>query len=442
MNQFFYQITRKASDLINSDDYRERNITRQTAFTRNRKLSFPVMIVLLLNFLTRTMQIELDDFFANVLDAGTDSVTKQAFFKARKNILPDAFKELFLMTRDMVLNKNKIKRHKGYRILAIDGSELRLDKTKENKDIFLPRNHSPENKTNAEISLLYDVISHYVIDAQIGSIGVCEREYAKKNLAHFSSICDEKDIVIFDRGYPSRDMIATLTGMGCKYLMRLQASCFKGVKENPSNDFRITVSTKTDTYSVRVVRVILKSGEIETLITNLSEDEFSADDFLDLYFLRWDIETTYDTLKNKLLIEKFSGRSPVAVLQEYYAMMFVLNCIAAMSAEEILANADFANDITTTPLEDNVTALQQLELGFSDAVFMDSVVANYLITSEGKDFVILPEGLEKEEYAIGFRKGDQALRDEVQNTLSELKADGTLGEISTKWFGSDITTVK
>ena len=51
MNQFFYQITRKASDLINSDDYRERNITMQTAFTRNRKLSFPVMIVLLLNFL-------------------------------------------------------------------------------------------------------------------------------------------------------------------------------------------------------------------------------------------------------------------------------------------------------------------------------------------------------------------------------------------------------
>jgi hypothetical protein len=112
-------------------------------------------------------------------------------------------------------------------------------------------------------------------------------------------------------------MIATLTGMGCKYLMRLQASCFKGVKENPSNDFRITVSTKTDTYSVRVVRVILKSGEVETLITNLSEDEFRADDFLDLYFFRWGIETTYDTLKNKLLIEKFAGRSPAAVLQDY-----------------------------------------------------------------------------------------------------------------------------
>lgn len=290
------------------------------------------MIVLLLNFLTRTMQIELDDFFANVLDADTESVTKQAFFKARKNILPDAFKELFLMTRDMVLSKNKIKRHKGYRILAIDGSELRLDKTKENKDIFVPQSRCAENKTNARISLLYDVVSNYVIDAQIGSIGISERDYAIKNLAYFSSVCDEKDIVIFDRGYPSRDMIAALTRMGCKYLMRLQASCFKGVKESPSNDFRITVSTKTDTYSVRVVRVILKSGEVETLITNLSENEFDANDFLELYFLRWGVETTYDTLKNKLLIEKFAGRSPIAVLQEYYAMMFVLNCIAAMSA--------------------------------------------------------------------------------------------------------------
>ena len=332
MNQFFYQITRKASELINSDDYRKRNIIKQTAFTRNRKLTFPVMIVLMLNLLTRTMQIELDDFFANVLDTDTDSVTKQAFFKARKNILPDAFKELFLMTRDMVLSKDKIKRHKGYRILAIDGSELRLNKTKENKDIFVPQSRSAENKTNARISLLYDVISNYVIDAQIGSIGISERDYAIKNLAHFSSICDEKDIVIFDRGYPSRDMIATLSEMGCKYLMRLQDSCFKGVKENSSNDFLITVSTKTNIYSVRVVRVLLKSGEVETLITNLSEDEFSANDFLGLYFLRWGIETIYDTLKNKLLIEKFAGRSSTAVLQEYYATMFVLNCIAAMSA--------------------------------------------------------------------------------------------------------------
>lgn len=332
MNQFFFQITHKASELINSDDYRKRNIAKQTAFTRNRKLTFPVMIVLLLNLLTRTMQIELDDFFANVLDADNDSVTKQAFFKSRKNILPDAFKELFLMTRDMVLNKNKIKRHKGYRILAIDGSELRLDKTKNNIDIFVPRGNASDNKTNAKISLLYDVISNYVIDAQIGSIDISEREYAKKNLSCFSTLCDEKDIIIFDRGYPSREMIAFLSNMGCKYLIRMQNNNFKAIKENNSSDFRINIVYKDVTYSARVVRVVLSNGEIETLITNLSENEFCTNDFLSLYFMRWGVETTYDTLKNKLLIEKFAGRSSVAVLQEFYAMMFLLNCIAAMSA--------------------------------------------------------------------------------------------------------------
>ena len=115
---------------------------------------------------------------------------------------------------------------------------------------------------------------------------------------------------------------------------------------------------------------------------------------------------------------------------------------AGSSAEEILMASDLYADITVTALEDNVTLLNQMELGFSDAVFLDSVVANYLITENSKDYVILPGNLEAEEYAIGFRKNDQTLRDEVQRVLSEMKADGKLGEISTKWFGSDITTVK
>ena len=112
------------------------------------------------------------------------------------------------------------------------------------------------------------------------------------------------------------------------------------------------------------------------------------------------------------------------------------------TAQEILEGWDKFSEITESPLEDNVEALRQMELGFSDAVFLDSVVANYFITSNSKDYVVLDGNLESEEYAIGFRKNDQALRDKVQETLSEMKKDGTLGEISTKWFGSDVTTVK
>ncbi|SHM42870.1 amino acid ABC transporter substrate-binding protein [Ruminococcus flavefaciens] len=112
------------------------------------------------------------------------------------------------------------------------------------------------------------------------------------------------------------------------------------------------------------------------------------------------------------------------------------------SAQDILEASDLFENITETPLEDNVTALNQMELGFSDAVFLDSVVANYLITSHNKNYVILDGNLESEEYAIGFRKEDQTLRDEVQNQLHAMKEDGKLAEISTKWFGSDVTTVQ
>ncbi len=112
------------------------------------------------------------------------------------------------------------------------------------------------------------------------------------------------------------------------------------------------------------------------------------------------------------------------------------------TAETILMDSNIASTITEQPMATNIEALQQMELGIVDAVFLDSVVANYEIKSSGKDYKILPDGLEEEDYAIGFRKSDQALRDEVQRILSEMKADGKLGEISTNWFVSDITTVK
>lgn len=110
------------------------------------------------------------------------------------------------------------------------------------------------------------------------------------------------------------------------------------------------------------------------------------------------------------------------------------------TAQDILNSSKL--NVTKTEIATNVEALQQLEMGLVDAVFMDSVVANYEIASTKKDYKVLPDGLEEEEYAIGFRKGDQALRDKVQSVLSEMKADGKLAEISKNWFGEDVTTVK
>ncbi|MBB2182873.1 amino acid ABC transporter substrate-binding protein [Lachnospiraceae bacterium MD1] len=116
------------------------------------------------------------------------------------------------------------------------------------------------------------------------------------------------------------------------------------------------------------------------------------------------------------------------------------------SAEETLnseENKDFKDSLgQVNPFSDYVTALMDLETGNSDAVLMDSVVANYMITEAGKDFVVLDETLLKDEYAIGFRKGDTALCEAVEKALKELKADGTVEKLAVKWFGSDITTIE
>lgn len=86
------------------------------------------------------------------------------------------------------------------------------------------------------------------------------------------------------------------------------------------------------------------------------------------------------------------------------------------------------------------TAFMDLESGAVDAIAMDSVVADYQIANRENNFVVLDDVLATEEYGIAFKKDNTELRDKVQATLEEMAADGTT-EISTKWFGSDITTI-
>ena len=72
---------------------------------------------------------------------------------------------------------------------------------------------------------------------------------------------------------------------------------------------------------------------------------------------------------------------------------------------------------------------------------MDIVVASYQIEKRSAAFKILDYEIAAEEYGVGFAKGNEALRDQVQSALEEMAKDGTLAEISTKWFGEDITTI-
>lgn len=87
------------------------------------------------------------------------------------------------------------------------------------------------------------------------------------------------------------------------------------------------------------------------------------------------------------------------------------------------------------------TGFMNLESGAADAVAMDIVVATYQIGQRNADFKILDYEIAAEEYGIGFAKGNEVLRDQVQKVLEEMAKDGTMAEISTKWFGEDITII-
>ena len=88
-----------------------------------------------------------------------------------------------------------------------------------------------------------------------------------------------------------------------------------------------------------------------------------------------------------------------------------------------------------------LNAMMELESGAVDAFVMDEIVARYEIQSSGKDFKVLDEAVASEEYGVDFAIGNEELRDQVQATLEEMAADGTLAKISEEWFGADVTII-
>ena len=113
-------------------------------------------------------------------------------------------------------------------------------------------------------------------------------------------------------------------------------------------------------------------------------------------------------------------------------------------AEELL-NGEFATLAETFAqvlgYDEYLTALMDLQSGGCDAVLVDLVVGEYKVSGMGATDLIAGPALADDNYGVGFRKEDVALRDKVQELLIEMKDDGSLAEICKKWFTDDITVV-
>ena len=118
------------------------------------------------------------------------------------------------------------------------------------------------------------------------------------------------------------------------------------------------------------------------------------------------------------------------------------SALAALNDEENADNIALRDSFAQLiEYADYNTAFMDLEQGAVDAVAIDIGVAQYQIDQrEAGKFVMLAgenNKLAVEQYAVGFLKGNDELRDTVQKTLDEMAADGTFGEIAEKWGLTD-----
>lgn len=317
----------------------------------------------MMNFLKKSLSIEIENFVKHITgfigDKLFSTFTKSAFVQCRNKIQPEAFVHLNkVLTNEFYTdNQESVKLWKGFRLLATDGSRMTLPNTEELKNYYgLSKNQTNTGVVQARVSVLYDVLNKYVLDGILSPLSDGEVVSAIKHLEHTKL----KDLVIYDRGYPSFRLIFEHFSNSVDFVIRAKKDFSNQVIDfyKSSNDSEIIkiypgkntkISDKNynhQTYRiVRLVRVKLPNTEDQILITSLlNTKKYPTNIFKDLYFQRWGVETFYDEFKTKLKAESFSGYSKHSILQDFYACLFVSN-IQSLIVGEI--NEDLSKNTKT-----------------------------------------------------------------------------------------------
>jgi hypothetical protein len=317
------------------------------------------MAVLMLRKGDKSLQLSMNNFLPK-LQKKQPTADKSAYSKARRKLKYTAFIEL---NQEAVIRTmyedGDYETWKNMRILGVDGSIVMLptnDETVEEFGTIRYDNKQDETKgvgehSYARASVLYDVLNRVALDATLASCHSYEVDLAAGHLEHTKT----NDLAIYDRGYASYRMMALATRAPGDFLIRCPKDRFpvatRMLDGDGPDDEIITLTAPAGfakdpknqglptTLTVRFVRVTLDSGEYEVLATSLlDQDRFPQADFKALYYLRWGVETFYGILKTRLGLENFSGYSPEAIRQDFFATIFLtgVETIMTEDAEEYL----------------------------------------------------------------------------------------------------------
>ena len=264
--------------------------------------------------------------------------------KLSKELCLQAFKEIRLLCSGLS-NYPKVC-YKDRRILSIDMTRLALPAYNDIKDEFGCPKDNKGNLTpapQATFTAIWDVSTNTPLKWQL------EKVYASERLASYELVkgLNSGDLLIADRGYPSRQLLKQLSDQGTAYLIRLpggqKSGGFLEVREFINDEsawdrevwLRETNKRKGErTIRVRLMKYRLDTGKIAVFATNLYGARIHKKKALyKLYCYRWDIETAFKEMKLWHGMEHFNARFAEGIHQEVAGLMLFMLLTGEMEAQ-------------------------------------------------------------------------------------------------------------
>jgi hypothetical protein len=304
------------------------------AFTRTRKLTFPILVGMILRMVKTSIQITCN-WLGDSMEA--EPASKQAFSQARHRLSYTAFKAFH--ADGIRVNYSMAPKEglwKGYRLIGCDGSTLRLPESEELAKEFgrwKTRENVAESHPMARISEYTDMTTKLILSGRIAPCKISEDELAREQLDEvvltMRKYGQEKMLFVYDRGYPSEEFIQQHLNLGVDFLFRVPKNFNRAVK-------KVYVSEESESFvfsegspMLRILQFDLSSGEKELLLTSLTDyHKFSQEDLSGVYHGRWSsMEEGYKRQKVTMQMENFSGKTVEAIRQEYWATLTMGNLI-------------------------------------------------------------------------------------------------------------------
>ena len=345
------------------------------SFTRKRQLPFEALFLFIVQKTKASLSISLSEFFQ---DTGQQTPTKSSLSQARSHLCFKAFKRINLLICKLFYEQNKVRKWKGFRVLAIDGSTLQLPNHPSLVEKF--SKHAFGAKRTVEhwmsrVSFFYDVLNGMIIDAQMESFDTSEATLCDSHLGFMR----KGDLVIFDRYYASHYLFSVLSHKNIQFLFRMRDHSWQCVKEFVASPLRSqVVDLKVYKYSkvakkmpsnvdavvrIRLVKYKTKSGDINVYATSLLDDEkYSNKSIINLYKERWGVEEAYKTLKARLDVIHFSGKTLQAIQQDFYANVLLISLTSALKSQTkvvLKTKTHTQNKEKRIPITNNTFALWQ-----------------------------------------------------------------------------------